>query len=415
MENSLRGKTFSIILISLVFGIVGGIGGELLTRFYVLQNIFKVPMFGEISVPENVYSGSNLIIESPKKVVVEQNTKVLETLNSVNKNIIGIFDAKPSITKATSTIATTSKIFVPQNNYNLNNYRGQGFVITSDGWIISNFIPEVFLDSKTNTATTSTEKIKVALLPKFVIINNEGKIYKVIDFTIDKNSGVTFWRVEAKDLSVRQFKKISDIEKGQLVVATNFKGKSLLTTISGKYVNEQPSVYSSEKIYSEISLVNEVDKNFNEGFLFNTDGDLIAILKYGEAAKPVSSFYSCLKCLFDKKEFSKPYLGIYYLNLFNYSDPLTKEKFGDGVLISPNEDGISIIKNSPAELAGLKKGDVIKTINAIKIDRNNNFSDILSEYSTNEKISFTIERGQQEMQIDVSLGSVKEIDWFGKN
>ena len=91
MENNNKNPLVVIIVISLLFGIAGGIGGEIFARVYLLQNAYKVPLFGEINVPQNVYGGSNLIIESPKKVIVEQNTKVLETVNSAKKNIVGIF------------------------------------------------------------------------------------------------------------------------------------------------------------------------------------------------------------------------------------------------------------------------------------------------------------------------------------
>ncbi len=407
MKKNKNNSLIFIIIISLFFGLAGGIGGEFIARIYLFQDIYRIPLFGEINVPKNVYGKSNLIIESPKKVIVEQNTKVLETVNSASKNIVGFFKKKQK-QKLKNNIATSS--FKIEDYYNLDSPEGEGFVITSDGWIISGFIPQELLKIQATKASTTLIKLKKEFISKYAVINSDGQIFDLIDVNLDNKESVSFWRVDAKDLSVKEFEKVSEINNGQLVVATNFKGATWLTTISAKYSQNLPLVLSSDETYSEISLVQKLDNDFKEGFLFNTDGDLIALINFNKIIKPISSYFSCLSCLLDKEIISKPYLGLYYIDLANFADPLTLKKARHGALIYPNSKGISIIKNSPADIAGLKEGDIITAINTIEINDVNRLSDLISEFRPEEKLNFTIERNKKEIQLAVILGSDSKID-----
>ncbi len=402
MENNNKNSLFVIIIISLLFGIAGGVSGEMFARIYLLQNIYKVPLFGEINVPQNVYGESNLIIESPKKVIVEQNTKIIETINSASKNIVGIFD-KISSKKGLAT-TTTLKI---DELYDTTRVQGQGFVVTSDGWIMSDYVPTDLLSAYQTKASSSLQKFKNDFISKYVIINNEGEILNLLDIDLDAKQLISFWEIDAKDLNVRQFENISDIQKGQLVVATNINSVAWTSTVSKKYSSDQTLVFSSDKSYSEIILSQNLPTDFGNGFLFNINGDLIALLSPDKNIVPVSSYFSCLTCLLNKEAISHPYLGLNYINLEDFSDPNTAKIVGAGAMIYPNKDGISIIKSSPAEIAGLKKGDIIKTINTIKIDKDNSLSDLIASFKTGEKLNFSIERDKREMQILVTLSKLK--------
>jgi len=403
MENN-KNSLFTIIFIALIFGITGGIGGEIFARIFLLQDIYKVPLFGEINVPRNVYGGSNLIIESPKKVIVEQNTKVLETINSASKNIVGIFK------KIDTDQVSTTTTFRLSDLYNINKAEGQGFVVTSDGWIMSDFAPSDLLDAYQTKASSSLEKFKKDFILNYEIIDSAGDVYSLLDIDFDSSELISFWRINANDLNVRRFENISDINKGQLVVATNLNGVVWMSTVSQKHESKQPLVLSSDKSYSEIVLTQDLPIDFGSGFLFNINGDLISLLSTDKVISPVSSYFSCLTCLLNKEAITHPYLGLNYINIDNFSNPNTAKSLGQGAMIYPNDKGIAIIENSPAEIAGLKKGDIIKAVNTIKINKKNTLSDLIATFKPGEKLSLKIERDEKEMQIIVTLSTLKQID-----
>jgi hypothetical protein len=399
----MKNKIISIICYSLLFGFAGGIVGVLFSKFYLFQDIYKIPLFGEINVPENLYGGSNLIIESPKKVIVEQNTKVLETINSAAKNMVGIFEKIPE-----KDISSTSD-FAINKNYETKNHDGQGFIITSDGWIMSTFIPSELSLSKEKISTSTLARYREEFIDKYVIINTDGKVYDLTDFSYEDTKSISFWKIEAKDLSVKQFKKLPNINRGELVVAVNFKGDALLTTILKKSIDNPPTILSSENNYSEISLVDTPDKSFGDGFLLSTEGDLIALFSQDGPIKPVGSYLFCLSCVFEKNTLKRPYLGINYINLASFSSPVSGERYSQGALLYGEKDKPAIIKNSPAEKAGLFEGDIIISVNSQKINADNPLDNMLSELSPGDTLNLIVERDLKEISITATLGQ-QEID-----
>ncbi len=66
-----------------------------------------------------------------------------------------------------------------------------------------------------------------------------------------------------------------------------------------------------------------------------------------------------------------------------------------GVMIDPSEEGmelLDVVKDSPAEKAGMKKGDVIKTINEHQISTYKELTTALSKYKAGDTIVITYKR-----------------------
>ena len=144
--------------------------------------------------------------------------------------------------------------------------------------------------------------------------------------------------------------------------------------------------------------------------MFDVTGNLIALINGDEPIIPISSYFSCLSCLLNEDSMLRPYLGLNYVTLENFSNPETLEIAGEGALIYPDENNISIVDGSPAEKAGLKEGDIIITLNAIKIDNDYRLSDMISQFRPGEKINMTIIREGVEMQVLAILESLPLID-----
>ncbi len=401
----MKKNLFKIIIFSLLFGLLGGVGGELMARLYLLQNTYKVPLFGDVNVPENVYGGSNLIIESPKKVIVEQNTKVVETAKNAQKNIVAIFKKntiKPK--KINNQLATTTLNI--ENYYNLQVPLAQGFIVTSDGWIMSNFVPTEMSVLKKQQATSTLLKIKKDFISQYVIITQDRIVYDLVDVNLSVDEQTSFWRINANDLGVRQFKSISEITNGELVIITDFYGHIWLTTVVNKYSDDLPLVLSSDKNYAEIKLANFLNKNIKQSFIFDINGNLLALGQADKKIIPISVDFSCINCLLDGKKIAKPYLGLNYINLHHI---LTTNKniAREGALIYPNNQGVAIVKKSPADLAGLLSGDIIIAVNAIQINKDNNLSDLITQFNPGEKLNLTIIRNNQEKQVLAVLDELR--------
>jgi S1-C subfamily serine protease len=63
-----------------------------------------------------------------------------------------------------------------------------------------------------------------------------------------------------------------------------------------------------------------------------------------------------------------------------------------------------VVPDSPAYAAGLEQGDIITQIGEIAIDETHSFIDALFEYQPGDKVSVYFERGNQIIEVEVTLG-----------
>ena len=90
-EKNKKSGLVLVIVLAVVFGMSAGVVGDLIARVYLLDNNYNIPFYGEVNFSNGNYSGNNIIIRDAKKVVVEQDNKVEETINSVSDSLVGIY------------------------------------------------------------------------------------------------------------------------------------------------------------------------------------------------------------------------------------------------------------------------------------------------------------------------------------
>ncbi len=374
------------IVIFLLVALVASATGGIITYAYILNNIYKFPYFGEIDYRNGQYD-SGLIIREAKKVVVEQDRKISETINSVQPSIAGIFK---KIRKTDKKATNISSVNILEDFYYLDKYISQGLVITSDGWIISSFKPQNKGDSL------------LAEFKSYVVIIGE-QIYNIDKVISDNQSNFVFIHINGKDLPVRNFADNKDIENGEKVVVVNFDFSTLVSSIVD-YSSKNDLVKLSDLSTQNLKIASQLNSNFFNSFIFDLSGNVVGFVDGTGAIKPIDYFRSAIKSLLKYQQIKRPFLGIYYVDL----DELIKYdgKTMKGVLVYNNSKP-AIIKNSPAYKAGLEEGDVIISIDNIIINKSNNLSNIIQRYVAGDKISIKFLRKEKEKTVDVVLDELK--------
>ncbi|GAB1348498.1 hypothetical protein MASR1M107_07100 [Ignavibacteriales bacterium] len=72
----------------------------------------------------------------------------------------------------------------------------------------------------------------------------------------------------------------------------------------------------------------------------------------------------------------------------------------------PNARGVivnSVMKNSPAEKAGFKNGDVILSLGEFKISNRNTLLGALQEYRTGQTVNFLVLRDEKNVKLEMEL------------
>lgn len=388
MKKLFKNKILITIIIAALFGLAGGVGGFLYSRAYMYKTIFNIPFISDIDFSKQNGNSGNVIISSAEKVVVEQNTKVSDTINMSKKGIVGIY--KKIDTNSTSTLTKTP---VSLNNidqyYNTTNFLGQGFIITSDGWIITNYI---------------LEDINKINIPKnYVAITAEKEIYDVDKINFDKTTGFSFWHINAKNLPINKLIMPADISLGEIVVASNWPGDALVSNVMSK-ATSGPLVKSSDLYLGKLFLNQSFSSIFNNSFIFNLSGDLVGVIDHQGEILTLNNFTSPLVSIFSNKKIERAVLGVNYINVADLYTP-KGSFFQNGALIYKNEKGIAVIPKSPAQIAGLEENDLILSVNNIEITKENDLNEIISQFNAGDKVKIKYIRKNKEAEVDIKLGS----------
>ncbi|MFH2049726.1 MAG: PDZ domain-containing protein [bacterium] len=158
----------------------------------------------------------------------------------------------------------------------------------------------------------------------------------------------------------------------------------------GEKKNIKVTVDEHPQTSYKYALKNNLKKNIKNGYFYGSndedeDGDR-RVFNFGDK--------------------TRGYLGV---NLVDLSDQLG-EYFGvsedEGVLIS------SVEKDSPAEKAGIKAGDVVITADNEKIEDSGDLSKIVRDHKKGDNITLVVLRNGHRQEINCELDETNSYSWF---
>lgn len=374
MLKKMKDSFLLTISLATLCGLLAGVTGALVVNGYFFEGTYSPYSNQEVNLNDlNNSSRSGLIIRDPKKVVVNQDVKVEEAINSLSSSLVSVFKEADA------------------DYYSLDKPLFLGLVITSDGWVMSSVPAEL----KDNFGTKG-----------YVVIASDRKIYKIDKINIIKNSpgdAIFFHLAEAANLPVRKIVPRSELSLGQsLIVVDNNKNVWPTNLSSFKKI---PEVLNSDSLNARLVLANNSDSLQKNSFIFNLSGDLTAVVGSSKEIIPAFSYGSYWQGFSNKELTLNPFLGLSYLDLSLVRMP--NISLNKGALVYAATDKIAVIKNSPAASAGLQAGDIITWVNNQEINSDNDLADLIANYKPGEKITITYLRGDQEKQVDIKLGELK--------
>ncbi len=382
-----------LIMIAVFFGLAAGIAGGLITRSYVINDIYSVPFYGKINFSSDKLRKANFIIENAKNITVEQDKKVNETINSTSGSIVGIFKKKEVKEEESEQdeLEQEKKEFDLDQYYKMDNNIAEGLIVTSDGWVIL-----------TDFGSTLSKDF---IFSNYVVVTKEKEIYKIDDLVREAGNNFLFIHMEeANDLPVREFAFKKSLNNGQLVIALDWEKNSFLTYVLGRE-REDSMVRSSDLSGESIIFADDLSLFFDQSFIFNLNGDLVALLDKNGDARFVDYFNPIIKNLLKKEEKGRPTLGVNYIELSEFA--IKDNKHEKGALIQADRSGVAVVSGSPADEAGLRQGDIITSIDNVEINKDNDLTSVIQKHLAGDEISLVYVRDGQENRIDITLGELK--------
>lgn len=380
-----RSRTIILLFFVVVLALLAGVVGELVSRVYLLGDPYSMPFIGNISFTDENYNGANLAIIGAKKVVVEQNVKVAETVNSLSNDLIGIFR------KIKTVNSEENDKFDIDEYYKISQPIGTGLIITSDGWI-------------TTDAFTKGSKID-NIASGYVLIAKDRQVYEIDKIVEDPATNFLFIHAKgAKDFSVRPFVERGGVKNGQLAIAVNWAGESWLTSVVGEESSDS-LIKTSEDIPVALVLAGADDKKMAGSAVADLSGNIIALTDKAGKIESIDNFQSAIQSLLKSGSIRRVFLGVNYIDLSLLAKEDNKNK--KGAIIIKNINGIGVVKASPAEKSGLKEGDIIIQVDNVEINESNDLADVIRGYLPGDSINVSYLRAGEKKEVQVILAELK--------
>lgn len=278
---------------------------------------------------------------------------------------------------------------------------GSGFIISSDGYILTN-----------EHVIANASEIKV-------IVNVDGKEKEYNGKVIgrDPKTDIAVVKINAKNLPYVKLGDSDKIRVGEFVIAIGSPFGLEQTVTSGIVSAIRQRVRIEGKEYKEfIQTDAAINRGNSGGPLCNLQGEVIGINTAIYAptgvfsgigfAIPINRAKEILDTLIEKGKVSRGWLGVEIISV----DEAIANQFGlskkQGVIIN------RVVKNSPADKAGLKRSDIILSVKAknktTEINSPQELQDIIFSLPPNEKVELSIWRNNREQKISVILGELPE-------
>ena len=266
---------------------------------------------------------------------------------------------------------------------------GSGVIIREDGYIVTN-----------NHVIEGATEIEVTL-------NNNEK-YSAVLVGTDPATDVALLKVEAKGLPFIPFADSDKLRLGEWVIAIG-SPYDLRSTITAGIVSAKgrsmPNYTGEFKIESFIQTDAAVNPGNSGGALVDKAGRLVGINTAIISQTGSYTGYSFAvpsnivkKIVYDLIDFGSVKRAMLGITMQPIDDKIAEElklSSRNGVYI------VEVLKNSAADKAGLKKGDVLMAVDSVKITTPSSVQEVISRFSPGDKAELTVIRDGKEKTFEV--------------
>ena len=362
-------------------GAVGGIGGVIL-------------LSSNDSVLAKKLGLSNLSIPTvtTQKIRVEESNAIIDAVSKVSSSVVSI-----------TLKSTAQDIF--GRTYQTSG-AGTGFIITSDGLIL------------TNKHVVSDQSAA------YTVVTMDGKVYDAKVQSLDPIYDLAVIKIEARNLPVVELGNSDELKVGQWVVAVGNALGQFSNTVTAGVISAKGRQISaatdnggnSETLSNLLQTDAAINPGNSGGPLVNLAGQVIGIdtaVASGAQgigfAIPINSAKTAIDSIKQTGRIVRPYLGVRYVEITPDVAKASSLTVDYGALIQRGSGLISqaVVSSSPADKAGLVENDIILEVNGVKIDQNNSLLSLIQQYKIGDVVTLKVLSKGDTKDVKVTLEESK--------
>ena len=359
--------------------------------FLWITGFYLYITYQNIEIDDTNYDTTRLqstITEQTVESQEENSKKIADIIEETTRKVVGISKLKNA----------GSSIFSKNTETELG--LGTGFVVTSDGYILSN------------------EHVTGSKYSKCYITLENGANYEGTVVWSDSNIDLSLTKIEAKNLEYITLGNSDDIRVGETVYAIgNPIGYEFRRTVTSGIIsakNRTIKLEEDEKVSYMTDLI-QTDATINPGNsggpLIYPNGEVIGIntVKISSAegigfAIPINIVKPIIESFKNTGDFQEATIGIYaydtevipYLN--SSTNLNSRTNFEKGIYVA------QITKNGPSDNTELKEGDIITSIDDVELNTMNDLRKYIYTKKPQDTVTLHVVRGKINKDIVIQLG-----------
>lgn len=336
----------------------------------------KIDVYDDKTQSEPLESGKTSLTQ---KEIEEKDKKISEILKQVNESVVGISKVKEA----------GESVFLENGVSQLG--LGTGLIVSENGYILTN---EHVSGKKQSTCYITT---------------NSGRTYTGTVVWSNSDIDMAMIKISEKKLQAATLGNSDEINTGDSVYAIgNPIGYEFQRTVTSGIVSAKDRTIKLEENGEEIYMEDliQTDATINPGNsggpLINSKGEVIGInsVKITSAegmgfAVPINTVKSVVESFNKDNKFEEARLGVYAYDANVI--PYMNTKSDTGIYIA------KVISKTAAEKAGIKKGDILLSIDGQSIQRMCELRQYIYTKKPKDEVTLKILRNGKENEIKVQL------------
>ncbi|HET7726968.1 MAG TPA: trypsin-like peptidase domain-containing protein [Candidatus Limnocylindrales bacterium] len=273
---------------------------------------------------------------------------------------------------------------------------GSGVIYDADGWIVTN-----------RHVVAGSERLTVEL--------KDGRQFPGRVYGIDTLTDLAIVKVDAADLVPASVGSSDGLKIGQLVVAVGsplgtytFSVTSGIVSGTGRSI----TVDGGTRLTNLIQTDAAINPGNSGGPLVDAAGNVVGINTAVATnangigfAIPIDIARPIMEQAVRGEELARPWIGIRFESI----DLQLKERLGlpveDGALVGAGGTDEAVVAGSPAAEAGVREGDIIRSIGGQVIDDEHPLDALLVQFAPGDTVTLEILRDGETVEIEVTLGT----------
>jgi serine protease Do len=316
----------------------------------------------------------------------------------------------PSVVNVSSTQIRSYQVFgmddflnmwgVPQERKQKQTSLGSGFIISKDGYVLTN-----------NHVVEHASEVEITLLDKrqfrAKIIGTDEKMDLALLQIRDKNFGIPSG-LQAVTLGDSDATRIAE---SVFAVGNPF---GLQHTVTVGIISAKHRTIGSGPFDNYLQTDASINPGNSGGPLFNFNGEVVGIntmiySRVGQSggvgfAIPTNEAKRLIPDLQKYGRVPRPWLGILGDRMTSQIQAYFHLDTDEGVIVS------NLVEDGPADIAGVKTGDVIINIDGASVKEPYDIDRILSKHRPKDEITLKIQRGRRQVDIPIKMSELPRLD-----